>query len=58
MPIPEDSKLQEIKKKIEMWTKRAAMSKKKGYTELEQLALERKRDYEIELAQLQETELD
>lgn len=41
-----------------MWTKRAAMSKKKGYTELEQLALERKRDYEIELAQLQETELD
>ncbi len=58
VPIPEDCKLEKIKKKIETWNNRAAMARQKGYAELEQQALEHKRDYENQLAKLQEFELD
>lgn len=58
MPIPEDSKLQKIKDQIEAWNNRAAMARQQGKTDLEQQALERKKQYENELARLQEFELE
>jgi phage shock protein A len=58
MPIPEDSKLQKIKKQIETWNNRAAMARQMGNGDLEQQALDRKKESENALAQLQEFELE
>lgn len=58
MPNPEDSQLQRIKDQIETWNNRAAMARQQGMTDLEQQALERKKQYENELARLQEFELE
>lgn len=58
MPIPEDSKMQKIKKQIETWNNRAEMARQQGYAELTQQALDRKRQWEDELAKLQEFEVE
>lgn len=58
MPIPEDSKIQIIKRQIEAWKNRAAMARQQGCDDLEKQALDHKKKYENELAKLQEFELE
>ncbi len=58
MPIPDDTQLQKIKKQTEPWNNRAAMARQMGNGDLEQQTLDRKKEYENALAQLQEFELE
>ncbi|CAN5383941.1 hypothetical protein BH10CYA1_BH10CYA1_52170 [soil metagenome] len=57
MPVPEESKSQVLKGQITTWGNRAEMARKQGNDDLVQQAMARKRQYENELAKLQEFEV-
>jgi phage shock protein A len=58
MSANENPKLKAFKDQIKTWSNRAEMARQQGNDELVELALERKRQYENELAKLQEFELE
>lgn len=56
MHLPAQSKFAKVRQQIEIWRNRATIARELGKDELADLSLQRTRDYENELALLQEFE--
>lgn len=56
MPDKQQSNFGELRNRVQTWKNRAAMARQAGNAELEAEALQRARDYENEIAKLQEFE--